>query len=362
MGMEASIMQGIELCRRFYIEIVEPLMKNFSSIEHSAALIGSGSEVLGYDTDMSRDHDFSPRVYLFLNELDNGLSETIRELLEQRIPQSFYGFPVDTKMTVITSVPKFVECCLAININEPLELIDWLTFPSQTLLEITSGEVFSDDDGKLSALRKQFKFYPYEIWLYLMASSWQRIGQEEHLMLRSGFVGDELGSAVIASRIVRDIMNLCFLMERRYAPYPKWFGTAFKHLKCSDQIMPYLWTAQTATTWREREHAFNTAYNHLSRMHNKLGITEKIPDDVSYFFDRPFKVMQGERIASLIANQIVDIEILQLSKKRLIGNIDQITDNTDFRKMIRWSEGEGECARNAFKKLFNPSLLAKRDQ
>jgi hypothetical protein len=65
MGMEASIMQGIELCRRFYVEIVEPLMKNSYSIEHSAALIGSGSEVLGYDTEMSRDHDYSPAYTFF---------------------------------------------------------------------------------------------------------------------------------------------------------------------------------------------------------------------------------------------------------------------------------------------------------
>lgn len=68
---------------------------------------------------------------------------------------------------------------------------------------------------------------------------------------------------------------------------------------------------------------------------------EKIPDEVSYFFDRPFKVMSGGEIACLIANQIVDTDIRKLSQKRLIGNIDQFTDNTDFRNMNKWSEGEG---------------------
>lgn len=91
-------------------------------------------------------------------------------------------------------------------------------------------------------------------------------------------------------------------------------------------------------------------------MHNELKITEKIPDEVSYFFDRPFKVMNGEEIASLIANQIEDNDIKQLSKKRLIGNIDQFTDNTDFRKITKWSEEEGDYARKALKKLFKPSL------
>lgn len=344
-----SFIKGIELCRRFYVEIVEPVMTaNYSSLPYSSALIGPGSEVLGYDTDMSTDHDWVPRVYLFLNKQDIGYSDQILSTLQEHAPEQFYGFPVDIRKSVITTVPRFIESYLGINKDERIELVDWLTFPSQSLLEITQGEVYRDDNGQLSILRKQFEYYPHDIWLYLMASCWQRIGQEEHLMLRSGFAGDELGSAIIASRLVRDIMNLCFLMERQYAPYPKWFGTAFKRLKCSDQIMPHLWTAQTALIWREREHALNNAYKHLSRIHNGLGLTEKILDDVSSFYDRPFKVMQGEAIASLIANQIVDLNIQQLAQKRLIGNIDQITDNTDFRKM-----NQGEGARKALKNIYS---------
>jgi hypothetical protein len=354
-GTGMSFINGKELCRRFYVEIVEPIMSDtYSFLSYSSALIGPGSEVLGYDTEMSTDHDWGPRVYLFLNEQDFGYSEEIPSSLRQRAPELFYGFPIDLSMSVFTTVPRFIESQLAVKKDERLEPVDWLTFPSQSLLEITSGQVYRDDDAKLSQLRKQFAYYPHDIWLYLMASNWQRIGQEEHLMLRSGFTGDELGSAIIASRLVRDIINLCFLMERQYAPYPKWFGTAFKHLKCSDQIKPFLWAAQTAVTWREREHALNNAYRHLSSMHNALGITENISADVSSFFDRPFKVMNGEAIARLITNQIVESDIQRLSDKHLIGNIDQITDNTDFRKISRLSEGEGASGRNVLKKLYQP--------
>ncbi|WP_054025087.1 DUF4037 domain-containing protein [Bacillus sp. FJAT-28004] len=355
-----SFINGIELCRRFHTEVVEPVMTDsYPLLSYSSALMGPGSEVLGYDTEMSTDHDWGPRVYLFLNEQDFGYSERIQVSLLGRAPGRFYGFPVDVRMSVITTVPRFIESYLGVNRDEPIEPVDWLTFPSQSLLEITRGAVYRDDHRLLYTLRNQLDYYPQDVWLYLIASNWQRIGQEEHLMLRSGFIGDELGSAIIASRLVRDIINLCFLMERQYAPYPKWFGTAFKHLKCSDQLMPYLWTAQTATTWREREHAFNNAYKHLSNMHNGLKVTEKIPNDVSYFYDRPFKVMDGEGVAGLIANQIVDADINQLAEKRLIGNIDQITDNTDFRKINCWSDGEGQYARTALKNLFMP---IKRDQ
>ena len=43
-------------------------------------------------------------------------------------------------------------------------------------------------------------------------------------------MGDELGSAVLGARLVESAMRLAFLMERTYAPYVKWFGTAFARL------------------------------------------------------------------------------------------------------------------------------------
>lgn len=31
-------------------------------------------------------------------------------------------------------------------------------------------------------------------------------------------------------------MRLAMLVERRYAPYPKWFGTAFARLPCAPEL------------------------------------------------------------------------------------------------------------------------------
>jgi hypothetical protein len=62
---------GIELSRRFYLEFVKPLISShFPDLRYSSALIGPGSEVLGYDTAMSTDHDWGPRVFLFLQKED----------------------------------------------------------------------------------------------------------------------------------------------------------------------------------------------------------------------------------------------------------------------------------------------------
>lgn len=155
-------------------------------------------------------------------------------------------------------------------------------------------------------------------------------------MSRAGDVGDELGSAVIGSRLVRDAMNLAFLLERQYAPYPKWFGTAFYRLTFAKDLAPLLCQAQSAATWSEREAALCSAFEYLVRVHNTLGLTERIATVASGFNDRPFLVIHGDEIAQAIAGRIVDPEVQRIAKKRLIGGIDQITDNTDLR------EGLGE--------------------
>jgi hypothetical protein len=72
-------------------------------------------------------------------------------------------------------------------------------------------------------------------------------------MGRAGTAGDEVGSAIIGSRLVRDLMRLCFLIEKQYPPFPKWFGTAFKHLKCAEGLLPLLRRVLPAQKWEERE-------------------------------------------------------------------------------------------------------------
>ena len=67
-------------------------------------------------------------------------------------------------------------------------------------------------------------------------------------MGRAGQVGDEIGSTLIAGQLVRDLMRLCFLMEQQYAPYSKWYGTAFLRLEAASSLNPVLSLALRAET------------------------------------------------------------------------------------------------------------------
>ena len=85
---------GLKLSARFYEEAARPILKTFfPELRYSAALIGWGSEVLGYDDVQSSDHHWGPDFILFLSVQDhvqykNGISETFK----QNLPHRFMGY------------------------------------------------------------------------------------------------------------------------------------------------------------------------------------------------------------------------------------------------------------------------------
>jgi hypothetical protein len=86
-----------------------------------------------------------------------------------------------------------------------------------------------------------------------------RIDQEEPFVGRTAEVGDDLGSRVIAARLVRDLMRLSFLLERRHAPYSKWLGSAFAQLDIDRDIGAALVDVLAAESYESREAPLVTA-------------------------------------------------------------------------------------------------------
>jgi Domain of unknown function (DUF4037) len=346
---------GLKLSEQFYHQAVRPiLLTDFPALQHSAALIGSGSEVLGFDTPMSSDHHWGPRILLFLSEEEFKQTHTaLHDALAHKLPHSFLGYstnfsapnpndngvqhlqpidsgPINHRVEILT-FRQFFNSILAFDPYSEIQPTDWLTFPSQLLRTITAGAVYHDDLG-LNDLRVKFSYYPHDVWLYLLAASWVRISQEEAFVGRTGLVGDELGSQVIAARLVRDMMRLCFLMERQYAPYSKWFGTAFAQLRCGQQLSPILQHVMLAQSWREREQTLSRAYEFVAAMHNQLGITAPLPAKVSSFFGRPFDVIHGGDYAAAIKATIKDEAVKNIPID--IGSVDQFSDSTDLLENI----------------------------
>ncbi len=354
-----AFMPGIELARAFYQEALRPILAaHFPDLQHSAALLGSGSEVLGYDDAVSTDHHWGPGLQLFLSARDHAAhAEAISSRLRSELPYTFRGYPTNfgppsqapddqgtQLMQSVTSgevnhrvevatIDSFMRGQLGIGRGQALTAADWLSLPQQRLLGFTAGAVFHDELG-LEAARARFAYYPRDVWLYLLACGWMRISQDEHLAPRAGSVGDELGAAVIASRIARSIMLLCFLLERRYAPYPKWLGSAFARLNCGAELMPILMDAQRASDFRERQRHLCAAYAILNHLHNSRQLTMSIYPALLEFHGRGFLVSQAWRYVEALIAQINDATVKAIASRTLMGSIDLFSDNTDLRESL----------------------------
>ena len=285
-----KFIKGLKLSELFYKKAVKTIIESdFKGIKYSAALIGYSSEVLGYDTPLSRDHNWGPRLLLLLSESDyKKHKDHLNEVLRHKLPHEFLGYPTnfishDSKSGFLKKVDKgpvnhrveirtiksFFEERLNVDPYKELSAYDWLTFSEQRLLTVTKGMIYHDDLG-LNKIRKKFEYYPKDIWLYILAAQWTKISQEEAFLGRTGDVGDELGSRIVAARLVRELMRLCFLMEKRYAPYTKWFGTGFSELKCAKRLKPIFVRVLSSNSWKERESNMASAYGIVADMHNKL--------------------------------------------------------------------------------------------
>ncbi len=93
--MPPPFIPGVELARLFYAEVVGPLLETeCPGLAYSAALIGWGSEVLGFDSPRSTDHNWGPRLQVFLADDAVGThTGRVAELLAGRLPAEFRGYP-----------------------------------------------------------------------------------------------------------------------------------------------------------------------------------------------------------------------------------------------------------------------------
>jgi Domain of unknown function (DUF4037) len=160
----------------------------------------------------------------------------------------------------IIDVGSWFAAVLGFDPRTAIETLDWLAAPTQILASVTAGAVFHDDIGELTHARDQLAWYPVDVWRYVLACQWQRIAEEEPFVGRCGEVGDELGSALVAARLARDVMRLQLLQHRRYPPYSKWLGSAFARLPDAPRLIPQLAHAMSALRSPEREDALVAVY------------------------------------------------------------------------------------------------------
>ena len=321
---------GIALARVYHRDVVGPILTSrWPDLPYAAARLGSGSDVLGYDDEMSQDHDWGLRLNVLVPD---ALVTEVRDHLDRELPASYEGRPTRFATTwlpgeqvqvQVDATGDFAVSRLGVDPRDRLDPVTWLSLTGQGILELVAGEVFHDSAGELRAVREALRWYPDDVWRYVLAADWTRLGEELPLAGRAGQLGDETGSRVVMARLVRTAMHLGFLLERRWPPYPKWLGTAYDALPVATQTRAALATAVGAPTWPERESGLVVALDAMLETQRGLGLPS--PEAATEpFWDRPFRTVPAET-STLLLRDVTDPAVARLPPG--VGSVEQWSDS-----------------------------------
>jgi hypothetical protein len=139
------------------------------------------------------------------------------------------------------------------------------------------------------------------------------------LAARAADRGDELGARVLSTQLAGDVMWLAFALSRRWPPYGKWRGTAFRSLAIAADLERPLTAAVTAPDWRDRESGLADACEVLLDSQRALGLPAPAPA-VNRFWDRPYRTV-NQAVAETLLAGITDADVISLPAS--IGSVEQ---------------------------------------
>ncbi len=251
-------MQGLEIARNWYLNILLPALEKDFSTELPAiaiGLVGRGSECFGFDDDISCDHDFMPAPMLWINDESDRkfgfrLERAYRKLLKENPPansctqSSLLG---DSEQNVHL-INDFYQRHLGIP-GVPENYQQWLYIPEYALAEATNGEVFRDDLQEFSQIRNNILHgMPEDVRLKKLAARAIAMAQSgQYNFIRCHKHGEPGAAGIALAEFVRNAVSMVFLLNRRFTPYYKWMFRAMRNLPRLSEltdILEILLTAQ----------------------------------------------------------------------------------------------------------------------
>ena len=210
-------MKGLAMARQLYEETVRPaLAEEFPEQEGRIAvgLAGPGSECFGFDDEISQDHDFVPRLCLWLTAED---AAVYGQRLQQRYEAWTAHLPDVTAQardrSGVIPIPEFYRRFTGCP-GAPEGSLYWLRVADHYLAAASNGEVFRDDLGAFTAVRETLlRGYPLDVMRKKLAARLFVMGQAGQY---------NYPRCARRSDIVAMTLQAIYLLNGRYAPFYKW--------------------------------------------------------------------------------------------------------------------------------------------
>lgn len=219
-------MNGLALSKQNFEQTIYPsIEKNFSNLKGRLAygLVGEGSECYGLDDDLSKDHDFYPRVMIWMSDSDyQKNSKTMRDVLNKASKINDYKAACQNFRLGPVSTLDFYKRYTSFE-NFPINDIDYFKIPETFLSTATNGEVFLDELGEFTRIRSYLKgHYPEDVFLKKLAKALSLMGQAgQYNYPRSIKRGDLSASFLSKAEFVENTYHALYLLSRNYMPYYK---------------------------------------------------------------------------------------------------------------------------------------------
>ncbi len=276
-------MKGLDISREFYLQYGKKMLEEqFSEVIDRIAvgLAGEGSECLGFDDDISRDHDFDAGFCLWITKEDEERFGFRLERAYAKLPKEFMGVrksvlsPVGGNRHGVITIDDFYTRFLGAP-NAPDSIERWLYTPSESLAAATSGEVFVDDLGVFSSVRNiLLNGYPEDVRKKKLAAHSVFMAQAGQYNYARCLLRNERGAAQLAIfEFVKHAISAIYLLNNRYEPFYKWAYRGLTQLPKLGHI--------------------GDSLQFLTELDNtppNADIKKGIIDDIVYLFTEEFKV------------------------------------------------------------------------
>jgi len=275
-------MKGLELSERYFFDCGLPLIKeHFPDLVDrvAAGLISSGSEVAGFDDEISRDHNWGPRFILFLSADDKAqFGQQVQEALNRELPKEYSGASIQRTGHQFPTTPAPVatpeeSCQFNTGFSAcPENDRDWLAIPEHRLFEFTAGKVFYEPTPLISPLRDAFAYFPDMVWRKRLSFIWLQLSHCANIS-RTIARGNRVTSHLFLCWALECCMRLAFLLNRKYAPFRKWLYHAFKDLpQLPDGICEQMEQMLQADDLRSMEPGVLGILDAFGKMTNESGL------------------------------------------------------------------------------------------
>ena len=251
---------GLTISQDFIRQILLPLLRQeMPDVFDRLAVAVVGTDVLGLDDAISRDHHWGPRATVMYVRAD---SQQVRPALQatlKKVPAKYEGFDVRFDVGNLTGV-----CCSEVESffgrflgteDLPVRDLDWLNLCEVELFHVTAGTIVYDGAGELTRRCDQLAYYPENVWKKRIADWCMYVtGRDAPYNLhRVSRRQDDLTCAIYFGLCLKRLMELCFALNGQYAPYTKWLNRLFRKLpKYADKLAPLIDQAVADSAWDKR--------------------------------------------------------------------------------------------------------------